>query len=126
MKAEEKAPTPSTEIIFTLRNTAGSGDQMIIVGNHPALGSWDPAKGLQLRTTKASECYVRVVLEGAIVGNSLTYKYVHNTSGRFQWESTPNRVINIPADYRSVELFVVDRGFNTVGSCITQQKPPLA
>jgi len=89
-------PTPSpsptsgtTAVSFGVNATTTWGQDVVVVGSIPALGSWNPAAGVAL----SSAAYP--VWRGTVTvpaGTSFEYKYVkRDASGNVVWESGANR-----------------------------------
>ena len=87
---------PAAAVSFTAYASVDPGEKLVVVGSDPALGAWDPAKGLVL----SSASYP--VWRGAATipaGTALEYKYAKlSASGGVVWESRSNRTATVPAD----------------------------
>jgi phosphatidylserine/phosphatidylglycerophosphate/cardiolipin synthase-like enzyme len=78
------------------------GDRLVVTGNHPALGSWDPWQGIPMDTSESlfPNWTGRALLPA---GTRLEYKYVTLTaSGGVWWEPGPNRALQVPESGRAV------------------------
>ncbi|GAA3337578.1 hypothetical protein GCM10020358_14360 [Amorphoplanes nipponensis] len=70
------------------------GQQVLVVGDVPALGGWDPARGLAL---DASGYPVWSGGTGLPPGTAVAYKYVlRNSDGSVTWEGGANRTTVTP------------------------------
>ncbi len=79
------------------------GDWIVVTGNTPALGNWDPWHGVPMQTSPS----MFPSWTGAVdlpAGARIEYKYVHlSPSGKVRWEqSGPNRVLETPATGRAM------------------------
>lgn len=77
------------------------GDQLCVVGNHAALGFWDPKKALKLETSSSN--YPQWSGSVSLPANSrIEYKYiVLSADGKVRWEQGFNRLLVIDAQGRS-------------------------
>lgn len=67
---------------FSITTNVGYGFEVFVVGNHPDVGNWDPAKGAKLIWTTGN---VWTGMVGIQSGTALDYKYVvmHNSATGF-------------------------------------------
>ncbi len=71
------------------------GQNIRVVGDHPALGGWSPASGVALSAATYPVWRAQVALPA---GTRVEYKYVRiEPDGRVTWESGANRVATVPA-----------------------------
>ncbi|KAK5660795.1 hypothetical protein OQA88_12163 [Cercophora sp. LCS_1] len=98
------APAPTgvcNNVLVTFSTRYGTqwGQNVKIVGNHPALGNWSPANGVLLSAsayTSSNPLWTLTVPLPA--GANIQYKYVVvNGDGSVIWEKDPNRNYNVPA-----------------------------
>jgi len=83
--------------IFFHMTHAGTqlGDRVVLTGNHPNLGNWDPTMGLDLSTTSSSFPSWTAAIE-LTAGSDIAFKMVTlGSNGTVQWEPGPNRVIHV-------------------------------
>jgi hypothetical protein len=68
------------------------GESVMVVGNHPTLGGWNPEQALKLDSAGYPKWTARVVVP---IGTTLEYKYVRkNADGSLLWEASEgNRVV---------------------------------
>jgi phosphatidylserine/phosphatidylglycerophosphate/cardiolipin synthase-like enzyme len=96
----ERAP-----VFFRAVNGAtGWGDRMVVVGSDPALGAWDPERGVPMDTTDTlfPNWTGRVAVPS---GTDLEYKFVQITaSGEVRWEPGDNRRLSTPASGRATVI----------------------
>jgi hypothetical protein len=85
---------PSSQVSFDVSSPANSGETLLVVGNVPALGGWNPSAGLAL-SRSASSWSGRARLPAGRV----EWKLVRRSSaGNVLWESGPNRVLDVPSE----------------------------
>ncbi|KAK0626084.1 glucan 1, 4-alpha-glucosidase [Immersiella caudata] len=93
-------PTSCSEVLVTFNQRASTewGQNIKLVGNHPALGNWNPSKGVLLNSgqyTPSNPLWSISVLLPA--GQRIEYKYVNvQADGSVRWESDPNRSFSVP------------------------------
>eukprot|EP00930_Biecheleria_cincta_P018214 TRINITY_DN14266_c0_g1_i1.p1 TRINITY_DN14266_c0_g1~~TRINITY_DN14266_c0_g1_i1.p1 ORF type:complete len:1005 (+),score=162.24 TRINITY_DN14266_c0_g1_i1:33-3047(+) len=91
----------TVQLEFTLCNTETSlGQSIIVCGSAPELGSWDPDKGLVLKTdpTTYPTWRASVIADIASFSTPVIYKYIcdyRGCGGGFDWEGE-ERQIQIP------------------------------
>ncbi|KAK8086912.1 Glucoamylase [Apiospora phragmitis] len=92
------AQATSVAVSFNERKVTSFGQTVKIVGNIPALGSWDTSKAVALSTSQyTSNNPVWSVSITLAAGQALQYKYiVVNTDGSVTWEADPNRAYTVP------------------------------
>jgi phosphatidylserine/phosphatidylglycerophosphate/cardiolipin synthase-like enzyme len=88
-------------LFHTTQPDTQPGDRVLLVGDHPLLGSWSPAAGVELTT--ATDLFPtwsgRVQLP---LGAHVAFKLVTvRASGAVEWEPGPNREIDVPANGRA-------------------------
>ncbi|EKX32380.1 hypothetical protein GUITHDRAFT_121463, partial [Guillardia theta CCMP2712] len=90
------------------------GEEVLVVGNHGKLGSWDPDRGLELSSEgdrKEWRGEVELMLPGDLV--AYEYKYVVRSGKEYRWEvKIPNRKVTIPSDFFGMIVVVQDGTFN--------------
>ncbi|PMR58584.1 alpha-amylase [Verrucosispora sp. ts21] len=87
----QPATNPPGEATVSFQATASTtyGQHVYVVGDLPALGGWDPAKGVRLSPTAYPVWTGQLSLPA---GTAFSYKYVKRTdSGQVVWESGANR-----------------------------------
>lgn len=86
--------TGTTGLDVAVNATTTWGQNIRIVGNHPALGSWSPASGVSLSPATYPVWRAQVSLPA---GTRVEYKYVRvEADGRVTWETGGNRVVTVP------------------------------
>ena len=82
-------------VSFGVNATTVWGENVRVVGNHPALGNWSAAAGAQLSSASYPVWRASVAMPA---GTRVEYKYVKvNSSGDVVWESGSNRVVTVPS-----------------------------
>jgi alpha-amylase len=86
----------TARVRFEVLASTEYGETVCVVGDHTALGAWDPARAVPLDPTLYPTWSGRVEIER---GQKLEYKYVRRQSdGSCAWEAqTGNRVLTVPA-----------------------------
>ncbi len=79
----------------------GWGDRVFVVGNDPALGNWDPHRGVELKTSDdlfpAWAGHLRLP-----AGADVEYKFVTvKADGSVEWEPGANRSLHVPDSGRA-------------------------
>ncbi len=90
-------PTPSTSaaISFGVDATTSWGQNLVVVGDRPELGGWNPASAVALSSATYPVWRASVSLPP---GTVVQYKYVRTESnGAVTWESGSNRTATVPA-----------------------------
>ncbi len=88
-------PTPQIPTTFEVNATTVLGENVYVVGNHPALSNWAPAAGLALSSAAYPLWRATIDLPP---GTAVEYKYIkRNGSGAVVWESGANRTFTVPA-----------------------------
>ncbi|WP_229401522.1 carbohydrate-binding module family 20 domain-containing protein [Micromonospora okii] len=88
-------PTDKVATTFTVAATPAAGQDVHVVGNIPALGSWAPADAVRL-TAQGDGTYRAVV--DLPSSTSVEYKFLKKTAaGVVTWESGANRVLTTPS-----------------------------
>lgn len=76
------------------------GQNIYVVGDNSALGSWDPARALPLSSASYPVWKLDV---GLPAGTAFQYKYLRKDgSGGVTWESGANRTATVPASGKVV------------------------
>jgi alpha-amylase len=79
----------TTAVTFAVNATTSWGQNIFVVGNTTALGSWDPSKAIALSSASYPVWKATVSLP---TGTAVEYKYVRkNADGSVTWESGANR-----------------------------------
>lgn len=89
-------------LLHAVHDRTAWGDRVVVTGNHPALGSWDPWRAVEMSTSESlfPSWTGRVQLPA---GTRLEYKFVTLTAdGGVWWEPGPNRVVSVPDRGRAV------------------------
>ncbi|MET7418670.1 carbohydrate-binding module family 20 domain-containing protein [Dactylosporangium sp. NPDC005555] len=81
---------------FSAYAVVAPGERLVLVGNAPALGAWNPAAGVRLSSATYPQWTAQVRVPA---GTAIEYKYVKLAAdGTVIWESRPNRTATVPAD----------------------------
>ncbi|MEV0393714.1 carbohydrate-binding module family 20 domain-containing protein [Polymorphospora rubra] len=97
-RTDTYVPGPVTDTIATTFAVTAttSGQDVYVVGNIPALGSWDPAGAVRLTAQDGS------VFRGVVElpkSTTVEYKFIkRTTAGVVTWESGANRTLTTPAN----------------------------
>ena len=88
---------PQVEVEFAVHHDGTTwGDEVILVGDLPEAGGWNPAEGLLLSGDDWPTWRGTVTLP---IGTRLVYKLTtRHRDGRVSWESGDNRLFTTPAD----------------------------
>ena len=84
---------PSVSVTFNVNATTVTGETVYVVGNIPALGSWNTANAIAL----SSASYP--VWQGTAnlpANTAVEYKYIKKNGSTVTWESNPNRTFTTP------------------------------
>ena len=77
-----------------------AGQNLLVVGSIPELGSWDPSSAILLSSADSSASWA--TFKGSVdipAGTSFEYKYLlQDTDGGETWECCENRVYSLAAD----------------------------
>ncbi|MEU7225655.1 carbohydrate-binding module family 20 domain-containing protein [Streptomyces chrestomyceticus] len=88
-------PPPAAGASFNVKATTQWGQHVYVVGDHSALGNWNPAKALKLDPAGYPTWKLGVDLPA---GTSIAYKYLRkDAAGHVTWESGANRRATVPA-----------------------------
>ncbi|MEU9576986.1 CBM20 domain-containing protein [Streptomyces chilikensis] len=91
------ATAQDTSVTFHVQATTAGGT-LLVTGNVPQLGSWDPAKAVPLGTTASSYPNWSAGVQ-LPVGATVQYKYLmRSRTGTVTWESIPNRTLTVSPD----------------------------
>ena len=72
------------------------GERVVVVGNHPSLGSWNLAKAQRLKWSAGHKWFATVTLSQDDAPSSLEYKAVLvNEDGGVCWEQGDNNKVVI-------------------------------
>ncbi len=85
-------------------DATGWGDRVFVVGNDPALGNWDPYRGVELKTSDdlfpAWAGHLRLP-----AGANVEYKFVTiKADGSVEWEPGANRGMHVPDSGRATVM----------------------
>lgn len=98
-----QAASPYREVItFQSVSNTGFGRSLYVVGSHPDLGNWDPAKAHRLAFQPGNIWSGRVAVQA---GTALSYKFIsrdeasslHCDGNNAHWMPDPNALTNVPA-----------------------------
>jgi hypothetical protein len=79
-------------VSFVVRCNTQLGDRVVVVGGEPCLGSWDPARGVELATSPASYPIFTSPVVTVPTPGFVAFKFVRITpSGHCRWEEGSNR-----------------------------------
>ncbi|HEU5110504.1 MAG TPA: carbohydrate-binding module family 20 domain-containing protein [Micromonosporaceae bacterium] len=70
------------------------GENVFVVGDHPALGNWNPANAVPLSSATYPVWRATLTLPG---GTTVRYKYIKKNGSQVIWESDPNRSRGTPS-----------------------------
>lgn len=78
------------------------GDTLLVVGSDPALGAWDPGKGVPMGTS--DDMFPNWTARAALpAGAHVEYKFVvRHADGSIAWEPGANRTVDVPSTGRSL------------------------
>ncbi|WP_411942999.1 CBM20 domain-containing protein, partial [Streptococcus anginosus] len=94
VQVEAQAPSvPGTvRVRFTLHKPCEFGEEFLLVGEHPLLGSWDTDKAIPMAWSKGHVWAVEV--PGFTPESSIKFKYIlRSLSGKIKWQPGPDRVL---------------------------------
>ncbi|MBI4703156.1 MAG: carbohydrate-binding protein [Deltaproteobacteria bacterium] len=118
----EAAPAERAGVLLhVIHDGTKPGDRVVATGDHPALGDWDPRRGLELQTAQDEfpNWTGRFKLEA---GRRIEYKYVTLTAaGAVVWEPGANRVLEAHASGRAL---VVSAPFGDTSKSWTPASAP--
>ncbi|MFD4020037.1 carbohydrate-binding module family 20 domain-containing protein [Streptomyces sindenensis] len=81
---------------FSVKATTAPGQNIYVVGNIPALGSWTPGAALKLDPASYPVWKLDLKLPA---GTAFTYKYIRkDAAGNVTWESGANRTAAVPTE----------------------------
>jgi alpha-amylase len=91
----------TARVRFEVQASTEFGETVCVVGDHAALGAWDPANAVPLDPSAYPTWSGRVEIAR---GQKIEYKYVRRQSdGSCAWEAqTDNRVLTVPASSAEV------------------------
>lgn len=82
--------TKKMHVKFQLKKECIYGEEFLLVGDDPALGSWNPSNGVPLTWSDGHKWTVEMDLS---VGLSIQFKFVLKTStGNIIWQPGPDRI----------------------------------
>ncbi|MDG6109792.1 alpha amylase C-terminal domain-containing protein [Dactylosporangium aurantiacum] len=95
-RVSRPSAAPAPAVSFSAYAVVAPGERLVLVGNAPALGAWDPAKGVPLSAAGYPQWTAQLRIPA---GTAIEYKYVKVAAdGTVTWESRPNRTGTVPAD----------------------------
>ncbi|MGM1057887.1 carbohydrate-binding module family 20 domain-containing protein [Saccharothrix sp. Mg75] len=95
VNARGTTPPPAGATSFAVNATTSVGQNVFVVGDHPSLGSWNPANAVALSSAAYPTWRATVQLTS---GTAFQYKYVRKDgAGNVTWESGANRTATAPA-----------------------------
>ena len=102
-------PLPTVELALAAGcDRTGWGDRLVVVGDAPELGAWDPAAGVRLDGAGWPRWTGRVTVPA---GARLRYKLVIvRADGRVEWEAGADREVVVPTD-PGLSIAEVDHAF---------------
>ncbi|KAL4464781.1 hypothetical protein ABPG74_011342 [Tetrahymena malaccensis] len=102
------------EVKFEIICKTAFGEQLIIVGNTPELGNWNPYKGIVMKTD--DDNYPNWYTENPLMlqkGSKFQFKFVKLRQGNQEWEVFPNNLNRkYRTRYQSVTLKAVWNDFS--------------
>ncbi|XLR54484.1 hypothetical protein S83_005156 [Arachis hypogaea] len=92
-KSEQTNESKFVHVTFQLQKNCFFGEQFLIVGEDPMLGSWDPLEGLPMAW---SDGHVWTANLDIPAGKSIQYKFIlKKKAGKIVWQPGMNRILNI-------------------------------
>ena len=95
-------------LVIATEYACDAGEKIVICGDGDMLGSWDPAKGVPLRSdaSKGDDSWQASVI--LTKGSSYEFKLatIREDSGAVRWQSDLNRVVRIPAKVSSSHAYL--------------------
>jgi len=97
------APRATSPVLFHgVRGDTAWGDQLVVVGSDPALGSWNPWAGVPMGGEMFPNWTARARLAA---GSTVEFKLVTlRADGSVEWEPGPNRTLTLPASGRAAVI----------------------
>ncbi|MEM9290679.1 MAG: carbohydrate-binding module family 20 domain-containing protein [Acidobacteriota bacterium] len=97
MWVENAAPSGgSADVHFTCNNgTTFWGQNVYVVGNDPAIGSWDPAQAVQL-SPNAYPTWDGIVT-GLPASTTVEWKCIKKHNGQVTWQGGANNSVTTPS-----------------------------
>ena len=102
--ADEERRGAAPILFHVIHGNTRPGDRIILVGNVPELGNWNPAGGIELETEGGfyPNWFVNTWIR---TGSPVAYKFVTiRKNGSMEWEQGDNRALNIPLSGRAVVI----------------------
>lgn len=97
--ASSSATSSGCPVTFDLLKQTAFGENIVLTGNVPQLGNWDPNAGVSLNSSAYSSSnplwYQTVYLTA---GTTVTYKYVSTQNSTNTFEADPNRSLTVPSN----------------------------
>ncbi|MED6167964.1 hypothetical protein PIB30_007635 [Stylosanthes scabra] len=92
-QSEQTNESKHVHVTFQLRKNCYFGEQFLIVGDDPMLGSWDPLEALPMTW---SDGHIWTVDLDIPAGNSIQYKFIlKGKAGEIVWQPGTDRIISI-------------------------------
>merc|ERR1711988_1140848 len=105
-------PAPAVFVVECVCQTS-LGESLYVVGSHPALGEWDPSKGMRLTTN--SSMYPKWASTEPVEIRSddeeVEYKFVIRKNDGYVWEHLPQGNRKLP-NVNNSAMLVVSTQFN--------------
>ena len=90
------APTGDAHVVISAPQLdRHGGGELFLVGEHPALGAWDPAQAIPLRTSDGLEPTWAASVELPAGATSAWKTIVKYADGSVVWETGPDRVLGL-------------------------------
>ena len=89
-------PAPGYVFQVTLFNHSPEQGTPCLIGDHPALGAWDPQRALPLQPIGGCRWQVQLPLD-AQTSHNLAYKFILRNPKGCRWEDGENRQTHLPA-----------------------------
>lgn len=123
--AGQDAPDPPAEragvLFHVVQPDTKPGDRVVVVGNVPALGSWNPHEGIDMGTS--DDLFPSWTARTRLApGAKVEWKFVTiRASGAVEWEPGANRSLAIPASGRGT---VIEGNYGDTGTSWTPAEKP--
>jgi alpha-amylase len=97
--SESTACPTAVSVSLSVRRATEYGDTILVVGNSPVLGNWEPARGAPLSASDYTSS--NPVWGGRVdlpAGIDVQFKFVNiRADGSISWETDPNRSYGVPS-----------------------------
>ncbi|KAK4755430.1 hypothetical protein SAY87_009187 [Trapa incisa] len=88
---EEAHLSKTVHVRFQLKKECQFGEQFLLVGNDPILGSWDPSSAIPMNWSDGNLWTLDLNIQ---VGRQIRFKFVlMGSAGIIQWQPDPDRVL---------------------------------